>query len=77
MSGALRVLPPLVFGSRRSVRLIERNIYVYRHGWIVIFSGLSVYYLGFVTDLAWAAVLTALVASYGVYYILKLPTRRR
>jgi hypothetical protein len=39
MSGALRVLPPLVFGSRRSVRLIERNVYVYRHGWIVIFSG--------------------------------------
>ncbi|HET9456698.1 MAG TPA: hypothetical protein VFO78_05120, partial [Candidatus Limnocylindrales bacterium] len=39
MSGALRVLPPLVFGSRRSVRLIERNIYVYRHGWVVILSG--------------------------------------
>lgn len=39
MSGALRVLPPLAFGSRRSVRLIERNVYVYRHGWIVIFSG--------------------------------------
>lgn len=49
----------------------------YAPAMIVIFSGLSVYYLGFVTDLAWAAVLTALVASYGVYYILKLPTRRR
>jgi lipooligosaccharide transport system permease protein len=28
-----------LIGSRRSLRLIERNIYVYRHGWLVIFSG--------------------------------------
>jgi lipooligosaccharide transport system permease protein len=26
-------------GSRRSIRLVERNLYVYRHGWIVILSG--------------------------------------
>jgi len=31
----LRVAPPLLFGSRRSLRLIERNLYVYRHGWLV------------------------------------------
>ncbi len=35
----LRVAPPLIFGSRRALRLIERNLYVYRHGWIVILSG--------------------------------------
>jgi lipooligosaccharide transport system permease protein len=35
----LRVAPPWMFGSRRALRLIERNLYVYRHGWIVIVSG--------------------------------------
>ncbi|HET9344194.1 MAG TPA: ABC transporter permease [Candidatus Limnocylindrales bacterium] len=35
----LRVAPPLLFGSRRALRLIERNLYVYRHGWMVILSG--------------------------------------
>jgi lipooligosaccharide transport system permease protein len=35
----LRVVPPIMFGSRRALRLIERNLYVYRHGWIVIVSG--------------------------------------
>jgi len=35
----LRIVPPLMFGSRRALRLIERNLYVYRHGWIVIVSG--------------------------------------
>jgi lipooligosaccharide transport system permease protein len=35
----LRVIPLGMFGSRRSIRLIERNIYVYRHSWIIIFSG--------------------------------------
>jgi lipooligosaccharide transport system permease protein len=36
---ALRVTPAFAFGSRRSARLIERNLYVYKHGWIVILSG--------------------------------------
>jgi lipooligosaccharide transport system permease protein len=35
----LRIAPPIMFGSRRALRLIERNLYVYRHGWIVIVSG--------------------------------------
>jgi lipooligosaccharide transport system permease protein len=39
MSGLLRVAPPIVFGGRRAGRLIERNLYVYRHGWLVIVSG--------------------------------------
>lgn len=39
MTLPLRVAPPLMFGSRRALRLIERNLYVYRHGWIVIVSG--------------------------------------
>jgi len=29
----------LLIGSRRSLRLIERNLYVYKHGWMVILSG--------------------------------------
>jgi lipooligosaccharide transport system permease protein len=36
---ALRVTPSFAFGSRRSARLIERNLYVYKHGWLVILSG--------------------------------------
>jgi lipooligosaccharide transport system permease protein len=36
---ALRVTPAFAFGSRRSARLVERNLYVYKHGWIVIISG--------------------------------------
>jgi lipooligosaccharide transport system permease protein len=36
---ALRVVPGLAFGSRRSLRLIERNLYVYKHGWMILFSG--------------------------------------
>jgi lipooligosaccharide transport system permease protein len=36
------------FGSRRARFLVERNIYVYRHGWIVILSGFfePLFYLG-------------------------------
>ena len=36
---ALPITSTFLIGSRRSLRLIERNLYVYRHGWIVIFSG--------------------------------------
>jgi lipooligosaccharide transport system permease protein len=39
MTLPLRIATPFLFGSRRSIRLIERNLYVYRHGWLVIFSG--------------------------------------
>jgi lipooligosaccharide transport system permease protein len=39
MTANLRVAPPLMFGSRRALRLIERNLYVYRHTWMVILSG--------------------------------------
>jgi lipooligosaccharide transport system permease protein len=35
----VRVTPALAFGSRRSLRLIERNLYVYKHGWMVLLSG--------------------------------------
>ncbi len=36
---ALRILPTFAIGSRRSARLIERNLYVYKHGWLVLLSG--------------------------------------
>ena len=39
MTLPLRIATPFLFGSRRSIRLIERNLYVYRHGWLVIVSG--------------------------------------
>ncbi len=29
----------LLIGSRRSLRLVERNLFVYKHGWIIILSG--------------------------------------
>ena len=36
---SLRVAPLFLIGSRRSARLIERNIFVYRHAWLMILSG--------------------------------------
>jgi lipooligosaccharide transport system permease protein len=36
---ALRLTPTFLIGSRRSLRLVERNIYVYRNTWLVILSG--------------------------------------
>ena len=43
MSGArmtaLPVTSTLLIGSRRSFRLVERNLYVYRHGLLVLLSG--------------------------------------
>ena len=29
----------LLIGSRRSLRLVERNLFVYRHGWLILLSG--------------------------------------
>jgi lipooligosaccharide transport system permease protein len=47
-AAALRLTPLFLIGSRRSRFLIERNIYVYRHGWIVLLSGFfePLFYLG-------------------------------
>jgi lipooligosaccharide transport system permease protein len=36
---ALRITPLFAFGSRRALRIIERNLLVYKHGWLVIVSG--------------------------------------
>jgi lipooligosaccharide transport system permease protein len=36
---ALPLTSVLLIGSRRSTRLIERNLLVYKHGWLVILSG--------------------------------------
>jgi lipooligosaccharide transport system permease protein len=35
----MRVLPPALLGRGRARRLVERNLMVYRRGWIVIVSG--------------------------------------
>ena len=34
-----RVAPPILFGGRRAGLLIERNLVVYRRGWLIIVSG--------------------------------------
>ena len=36
---ALRVTPLALFGTRRAARLVERNILVYRRGWVFFVSG--------------------------------------
>jgi lipooligosaccharide transport system permease protein len=36
---ALRLTPLFGFGSRRALRIIERNLLVYKHGWLVLASG--------------------------------------
>jgi lipooligosaccharide transport system permease protein len=36
---AYRATPSFSIGSRRSARMIERNLYLYRHGWLIILSG--------------------------------------
>jgi len=36
---ALPLTSALLIGSRRSLRLVERNLYVYKHGWMVLLSG--------------------------------------
>jgi lipooligosaccharide transport system permease protein len=35
----LPITSTFLIGSRRSMRLIERNLYVYKHGWMTILSG--------------------------------------
>jgi lipooligosaccharide transport system permease protein len=35
----IRAIPPLPRGGRNAGRLLERNLMVYRHAWMVIFSG--------------------------------------
>jgi lipooligosaccharide transport system permease protein len=35
----LRITPPALVGSRRARRLVERNLLVYRRGWIYLISG--------------------------------------
>jgi len=36
---ALRIAPLLSIGGQRWVRMIERNLLVYKHGWLVLLSG--------------------------------------
>jgi lipooligosaccharide transport system permease protein len=36
---ALPLTSTFLIGSRRSLRLVERNLYVYKHGWMVLLSG--------------------------------------
>jgi len=36
---ALRITPLISIGGQRWLRMIERNLLVYKHGWLVLFSG--------------------------------------
>jgi lipooligosaccharide transport system permease protein len=46
-AGALRITPPWLVGSRRALRLVERNAWVYRRLWVMFVSGLfePIFYL--------------------------------
>lgn len=35
----LRITPAAILGTRRAAHMIERNVYVYRRGWIILLSG--------------------------------------
>ena len=35
----LRVVPPLPLGTRRAGRVVERNVLIYRRGWLLLVSG--------------------------------------
>jgi lipooligosaccharide transport system permease protein len=35
----LRIAPPFAFGTRRSIHLIERSVYLYRRAWLILASG--------------------------------------
>lgn len=48
---------------------------IYASAMIILFSGSSMYLVGVVMGRAWIAVCIFAVAAYGVYYILKQPTR--
>ncbi len=39
MTIVARIAPPVLFGGRRAGLLVERNLLVYRRGWLVIVSG--------------------------------------
>jgi len=39
MGAVLRVSPPVSFGSRRSLRIVERNFIIYRRQWLIFVSG--------------------------------------
>lgn len=39
MSIALRLTPVSLLGSRRALRLVERNVIVYRRGWVFLVTG--------------------------------------
>ncbi|HUG31077.1 MAG TPA: ABC transporter permease [Candidatus Limnocylindria bacterium] len=36
---ALRITPMFMIGSRRALHVIERNLLVYKHGWVILLSG--------------------------------------
>ena len=36
---ALRITPHFELGSRRALRMVERNLLVYKHGWLMLLSG--------------------------------------
>lgn len=50
---------------------------IYAPSMIALFSASSIYYFLFRIEALWAAAVVAAVAIYGIWYILRLPTRRR
>ncbi len=60
----------------RAGKGIPRWVKVYAPLMIVTFSGWSMYQVGFVMHRPWVAACIFAVAAYGVFYILRQPTRK-
>lgn len=60
----------------RAGKGIPKWVKIYAPLMIVVFSGWSIYLVGVTVGKAWIAVCIFAVAAYGVYYILRQPTRK-
>ena len=38
-ASVLRITPSALLGTRRAAHMVERNVYVYRRGWVILLSG--------------------------------------
>lgn len=70
-----RLFGPLI-RDYRAGKGVPLWVKVYAPAMIVLFSGASATYLGWVKGKAWIAVLVLAVAAYGVVFVLRLPTKK-
>lgn len=70
-----RLFGPLI-RDYRAGKGVPLWVKVYAPAMIVLFSGASATYLGWVKGMAWIAVVVLAVAAYGVVFVLRLPTKK-